>query len=286
VKLLDRLSALLQALLPQHTLARVVYVLARARTRWLKNLLIRAFVRAFAVDLGDAEHTEPTAYPTFNAFFTRALRPAARPLPASPELLACPVDGTVSQAGEIDGDRLFQAKGQRYALRALLADDAALAAQFGDGSFATIYLAPHNYHRIHMPAAGTLREMIYVPGRLYSVNAGTERAIAGLFARNERVLCLFDTAAGPLAVVLVGALIVGSMQTAWHGEVRAAPRQIRRWSYAEPRPQLGRGAELGRFNVGSTVILLYGPGRVQWDPAIRAGAPVRLGQVLGRCSDS
>jgi phosphatidylserine decarboxylase len=282
VSVVDRISAWLQGVLPQHTLARIVYALARSRTPWLKNVLIRAFVRAFHVDLSDAELTEPTAYPTFNAFFTRALAPGARALPVAPELLACPVDGAISQAGAIDGERLFQAKGQGYTLRALLADDVALAERFRDGSFATIYLAPHNYHRIHMPDAGTLRETIYVPGRLYSVNAGTARAVPSLFARNERVVCLFDTAAGPLALVLVGALIVGSMETVWQGEIRARPRRVTRWPCVEPRLELARGAELGRFNVGSTVIVLYARARVQWDRAIRAGAPVRLGQLLGR----
>jgi len=276
----DDARVLAQRLLPQHAIARVVHALARAQTVWLKNALIRAFAHAFRVDLSDAVVTHATDYPTFNAFFTRALAPGARPPTDDVRVLACPVDGTVSQAGVSAGETLLQAKGQPYSLTALLAGDAALAARFHDGAFATLYLAPHNYHRIHMPCAGTLEEMIFVPGSLYSVNAATERAIPGLFARNERVVCLFDTAAGPMVVVLVGALIVGSMETVWHGEVRATPRQITRWRY-DASVRLERGDELGRFNVGSTVIVLCARGRVRWDAAIRAGENVRVGQPLG-----
>jgi phosphatidylserine decarboxylase len=224
---------------------------------------------------------EPTAYPTFNAFFTRALAPGARTQSDGPDLLACPVDGAVSEAGPIVRDRLVQAKGQAYSVGALLAGDTGLASAFADGSFATFYLAPHDYHRIHMPLAGRLSEMIYVPGRLYSVNAATERIVPELFARNERVICVFDTVAGPLALVLVGALIVGSVETVWHGEVRGESRNVRRWRYDEPM-RLARGDEVGRFNVGSTVVVLCARGRVSLDESIRAGARVRVGQPLGR----
>lgn len=271
---------LLQALLPQHAIARVVHRLARVETRWLKNALIRAFVRAFAVDMREAALAEPTAYPTFNAFFTRALAPGARMQSDEPDLLACPVDGTVSEAGPIVRDRLLQAKGQTYSVSALLAGDVGLAGAFADGSFATFYLAPHDYHRIHMPLAGRLSEMTYVPGRLYSVNAATERIVPGLFARNERVICVFETVAGPLALVLVGALIVGSVETIWHGEVRGESRSVRHWRYEEP-VRLARGDEVGRFNVGSTVIVLCARGRVSLEQSIRAGTRVRVGQPLG-----
>jgi len=276
----DHAFALLQALLPQHLIARCVHGVARRKTPWLKNMLIRLFIRAFDVDLREAIIREPTDFVSFNAFFTRALAPGTRPAPAAPNVLACPVDGAVSTAGIINGDRLFQAKGHDYSLRALLAGDAALAERFRNGCFATMYLAPRDYHRVHMPITGRLREMIYVPGRLYSVNARTERTVRGLFARNERVICLFDSLAGPLAVVFVGALIVGSVETAWHGEVRTRPRRIERWRY-DPAVPVERSAEIGRFNVGSTVIVLCTPGRVRWDAAIREGAVLRVGQALG-----
>jgi phosphatidylserine decarboxylase len=280
VSFADRASALAQALLPHHLIARCVHWLARRKTPWLKNALIRAFIRAFDVDLRESIIREPADFVSFNAFFTRALAPGVRPLPEAPEILACPVDGGVSAAGSIRGDRLFQAKGHEYSLRALLAGDAALAERFRDGSFATMYLAPRDYHRIHMPIQARLREMIYVPGRLYSVNARTERTVRGLFARNERVICLFEGPAGPLALILVGALIVGSVETVWHGEVRARPRRIERWRYDTPA-LIERGAEVGRFNVGSTVIVLCARGRIRWDAAIREGATVRVGQALG-----
>lgn len=278
----DQAFALLQRLLPQHALARSVHRLARVRTPWVKNALIRGFVRAYGVDMRDAVLQDPAAYPSFNAFFTRALVPGARPLPAAAESLACPVDGTVSAAGVIEGERLLQAKGRSYTLSALLAGDGGCAERFRGGHYVTLYLAPRDYHRIHMASAGTLEEMRYVPGRLYSVNARTERAVPGLYARNERVVCLFDTTAGSMALVLVGALIVGSIETVWHGEVRRAGRGVERWRYAGD-VRLERGAELGRFNVGSTVILLCARGRVEWDRTLGAGLRVRQGQPLGRC---
>jgi len=279
LSLADRCNVLAQGLLPQHAIARVVHALARAQAPWLKNAMIGAFVRAYGVDMSEAAIEDPTAYPSFNAFFTRALAPGVRPGADAHDVLACPVDGAVSQAGTADGERLLQAKGHTYTLSALLAGDAELAASFCDGAFATLYLAPRDYHRIHMPIAGKLVQMVYVPGDLYSVNAATERAIPGLFARNERVICIFDTAAGPMAVVLVGALIVGSIETVWHGEVRATPRRITRWRY--DHVPMERGAELGRFNVGSTVIVLFARGRVHWNEAVRTGAHVRVGQALG-----
>jgi phosphatidylserine decarboxylase len=279
--LLERIAAGAQALLPQHAIARVVYALARARVRWLKDALIGAFVRAYGVDMREADPPDARAYPTFNAFFTRPLAAGARTWTPAPDAIASPVDGAVSMAGVVDGERLLQAKGHAYTLTALLAGDAALAERFRDGAFATIYLAPRDYHRIHMPVDGALVEMLHVPGRLYSVNAATERAVPGLFARNERAICVFDTGIGPLALVLVGALIVGCVETVWHGEVRSAHGRVERWRYPE-RPRFARGAEVGRFNVGSTVIVLCGRGAVEWDPALVPGAPLRLGQAIGR----
>ncbi|MBV6424668.1 MAG: Phosphatidylserine decarboxylase proenzyme [Steroidobacteraceae bacterium] len=280
-----RLFVALQYLLPQHGLSRLVHALARARTHWVKNGLIRAFLRGFSPDLSDALETDPYAYPSFNAFFTRALRADTRPVAADAAAVASPVDGTVSECGPIRGDRLLQAKGHDYTLGTLLAGRESLAARFEGGRFATIYLAPWNYHRIHMPLAGTLAETWYVPGRLFSVNQVTAAHVAGLFARNERVICAFDGPA-PFALVLVGALNVGSMETVWHGEITPRrPRELSRLdselpALAPPRT-LEKGAEMGRFNMGSTVILLLPPGHAEWDTGLSAGRSVRVGERIG-----
>lgn len=280
-----RLFVALQYLLPQHTLSRLVHALARARMRWIKDGLIRAFMRGFSPDLADAIEPDPFAYPTFNAFFTRALRADTRPVDGDELAIVSPVDGTVSECGPIRGDRLLQAKGHDYTLGALLAGREALARRFEGGRFATIYLAPWNYHRIHLPLAARLDEAWYVPGRLFSVNQVTAARVAGLFARNERVICTFDGAM-PFALVLVGALNVGSMETVWHGEVTPRrPRDLTNLTagdapLAAPRA-LAKGAEMGRFNMGSTVIVLLPPGRAEWDAAITAGRSVRVGERIG-----
>jgi phosphatidylserine decarboxylase len=281
---MDKLFVLLQYVLPQHALSRLVHRVTRIRARWFKDALIRGFVRLFRVDMSDAAAAGPEAFEHFNAFFTRRLRDGTRPLPKSPGEVACPVDGTVSQAGELDGGEVLQAKDRRYTAADLLGDrrDAAL---FDGGSFATIYLAPYNYHRIHMPLDGKLTHMRFLPGKLFSVNAATVSSVARLFARNERVACCFDTAAGAMAMVLVGALNVGSIETVWAGEV--APRQPRQpavFDYGNEVIRLERGAEMGRFNMGSTVILLFPKGAVDLSDCMTAGAKVRVGQVLGRTS--
>jgi phosphatidylserine decarboxylase len=282
----SRLFVTLQHLLPQHALSSVVRGATRVRVPWFKDALIGAFLRGYRPDLSDAAVPDPRAYESFNAFFTRALRADARPITAGVEALACPVDGTVSQAGPIEGDQLFQAKGHPYSLEALLAGAApGWARRFRDGRFATIYLAPYNYHRIHMPNDGTLQEAWHVPGRLFSVNAATAAAVPGLFARNERVVLLFEGDCGPFAVILVGALFVGSMDTVWHGEV--TPRTGRIATRLELNPAghpltLPKGAELGRFNMGSTVILLYGAGRAELAADCVPGRIVRLGESIGR----
>ncbi len=280
-----RLFVLLQHLLPQHFLSRVVLRLTRSRIRPLKSALIGSFVRHFRPDMREALEGDPHSYPTFNAFFTRALRPHARPCAPDPLALASPVDGTISQIGALDGSRIVQAKGHDYSVEALLAGAAERARRFAGGSFATLYLAPYNYHRIHMPLEGELRAAWFIPGRLFSVNATTAAAVPGLFARNERVVLLFQS--GPLewALVMVGALFVGSMSTVWHGDV--APRAARGVSElpvtGEHAPlRLARGAELGRFNMGSTVILLLPPRAVDWSADIGAGQVIRVGQTLGR----
>ena len=274
----------LQHVLPQHLISRVVMGATRMTFPPVKNALIRAFIRGFRPDLSDAQLADPLAYPSFNAFFTRALKPGSRPLSGDAGTLVSPVDGTISQLGRIDGAQLLQAKGHGYGLDALLAGAAAnWSGKFRDGSFATIYLAPYNYHRVHMPADGTLREAWYVPGRLFSVNARTAAEVSGLFARNERVVLLFEGNAGPFAVILVGALNVGSMDTVFHGAV--APRRPRRVTML-PLPAardafLARGAEVGRFNMGSTVILLFGADRVRLAPSLAAGQPIQMGAELG-----
>lgn len=277
------LFVLLQYLLPQHAISRLMHVFTRLRVRWIKNAFTRWFIGHFGIDMSEAAEEDYRAYPDFNHFFTRALKPGARPLAREPGSVLCPVDGTVSQAGHIQGEALFQAKGHTFSLRALLGGSERWAQQFRNGEFATLYLSPRDYHRIHMPLTGTLKEMIHVPGRLFSVNPFTTRKVPGLFARNERVACLFDTEAGPMGLVLVGAINVASIETVWQGVITPpAGKRLRFWDYPERNVVLEAGAELGRFNMGSTVIVLFGPERVEWDKRIVADATVRMGERLGR----
>ncbi|MDE2348709.1 MAG: phosphatidylserine decarboxylase [Gammaproteobacteria bacterium] len=275
----SRLFVALQYALPQHTLSRLVRAATRVRTRWFKNALTRGFLRLYRVDLGEAAVADPFAYGSFNEFFTRALAPAARPIAAGADTVTSPVDGTVSEFGAIDGDRLIQAKGRSYTLGELLAG-CDWARRFQGGAFATIYLAPHDYHRIHMPCDGRLAETVFVPGRLFSVNAATARSVPRLFARNERVLTLFDGGRGAFALVLVGALNVSSIATVWTGDIApAGPRVVRR--LPSPRLCLAKGAELGRFNMGSTVILLFEPGRLRFAPDFAVGTRLYMGRAIG-----
>jgi phosphatidylserine decarboxylase len=283
--LADRLFVASQYLLPQHTLSRFVYYATRSRSVWFKNCIIRSFVRGFRPAMADALEPEPTRYATFNEFFTRALRPGARTPARDANALLAPVDGAVSEAGAIRDGRLLQAKGFDYTLAALLANDGDWTAQFAHGEFATFYLAPYDYHRVHMPAAGTLREAWYVPGRLFSVNARMAAAVPRLFARNERVVCCFAAKHYRFAVILVGALHVGSISTVWHGEV--TPRRPRHITRLSPLPEaapltLPAGAELGRFNMGSTVIVLCSTGAASWDASLGAGRIVRMGERIGQ----
>jgi phosphatidylserine decarboxylase len=274
----------LQHLLPQHGISRLVLALTRSRSPAFKNALIRLFVRGFKPDMSDAELTDPTAYPSFNEFFTRALREGARPIDPDPSAIVSPVDGTVSEAGSLTRDRLVQAKGHQYTLRALLAGNEAWERSFTGGSFATIYLAPYNYHRIHMPLPGELRESFYVPGKLFSVNRTTAQLVPGLFSINERVFCGFDAGGTPWAIILVGALNVGSMATVWHGDV--TPRKLREVTALPVTDALSplalpKGAEMGRFNMGSTIILLLPPGACTWNDRLVAGRTLRLGERIG-----
>ena len=278
--LLDRLSTTLLRILPQHLLAAGMYRLMRAKTPWLKDLLIRQISRRYGVDMSEAEQPVPNVYSTFNAFFTRALKPDARPI--AEDAVVSPADGTISQIGTIDGDRLVQAKGHDFDLPALLAGDKHTAGAFRDGLFATIYLSPKDYHRVHMPLSGTLESMTLVPGDLFSVSDATTQLVPGLFARNERVICHFSTALGPMAVILVGAIFVGSMETVWHGEVRAGRGEPTKWVYrGDQRRQFTSGDEMGRFNMGSTVIVLLPKQAATWTEGLGPGSSVRMGQALG-----
>ena len=274
-----RLFVWFQYVLPQHGLSRLVLAATRVRAPWFKNWIIRGFLKLYRVDMSEAAESDPYRYGSFNEFFTRALKSGARAVASDAAAIASPVDGCVSEAGIIHGGRLLQAKGRYYGLTDLLAAQP-WASRFEGGSFATIYLAPFNYHRVHMPLGGELRETVYVPGRLFSVNTVTAQHVPGLFARNERVLTLFDTVYGQFALVLVGALNVGSMATVWAGDITPAVRRVVTKVPAPPTT-LAKGAELGRFNMGSTVILLFEPNRARWQPQVRAGSLVRLGQSLG-----
>ncbi|MDO5288818.1 MAG: archaetidylserine decarboxylase [Pseudomonadota bacterium] len=281
----DRLAVLPQYLLPKRLLTELAGRAASARLGDLTHAAIRRFVARYGVDMSEAANPDITSYASFNDFFTRPLREGARPLAQADYV--CPVDGAISQFGPIERGQIFQAKGHHYSATALLAGDAELAAQFDDGQFATLYLSPRDYHRIHMPCAGRLLRMSYVPGELFSVNPATARGVPGLFARNERVVCVFDTVRGPFVLVLVGATIVGSMATVWHGVVNP-PRgqEVTSWYYDEndetPGVQLAQGDEMGRFLLGSTVVLLWPHGTLRFNPAWAPGGPVRMGQMMGR----
>ena len=277
----DRIFATFQSLLPTRALSAFMFRVAQVRAKPFKNALMRWFLHKYAVDLEEAEWSRVDNYEHFNAFFTRALKPGLRPQPAAANILSSPVDGAISQVGPIRQGQIFQAKGHSYSAAALLADEE-LAQNFYGGSFSTIYLAPHDYHRVHMPCIGRLRSWAYVPGRLFSVNPSTARSVPGLFARNERMVAIFDTQFGPLALVMVGAIIVGGIETVWSGQL--TPPHLRNVppTYYQPMQPLllQRGSELGRFHMGSTVILLAPPGALTWDPALAAGQEVRLGQSL------
>ncbi len=275
----DRLAVLPQYLLPKQALTALAGRIAGAEAGALTTRLIRWFVGRYGVNMAEAAEPDIAQYPSFNAFFTRALKPGARPLADAPWV--CPVDGAISQIGPLDGERLVQAKGHHYTATALVGGDAALAREFNGGHFATLYLSPRDYHRIHMPADGRLRRMIHVPGELFSVNPTTARGVPGLFARNERVVCVFDGDTAPFVMVLVGATIVGSMATTWHGVVNP-PRSglLREWNYASGDVSLVRGQEMGRFLLGSTVVMLFPPGPLSFNPNWAPGGAIRMGEAM------
>ena len=277
----DRLAVLPQYLLPKKLVTQLAGRFASAELGGVTQAAISRFVAHYGVDMSEAAEPDITRYASFNDFFTRALRAGARPLADADYV--CPVDGAISQFGAIERDQIFQAKGHHYSTCALLAGDTALAAEFEHGQFATIYLSPKDYHRIHMPCAGRLQRMVYVPGDLFSVNPTTARAVPGLFARNERVVSLFDTARGPFVLVLVGATIVGSMATVWHGVVTPPrPGEIKRWDYTNQPVELAKGAEMGRFLLGSTVVLLWPKGTLKFNPEWAPGGAVRMGEAMGK----
>ena len=277
----DKIFILLQHILPQHMLSRLVGKLANCRVNWVKSTFIKTFAKQYNVNMSEAVEESLDAYPDFNSFFTREIKLDRRPL-ADCDIVS-PADGAISQLGPIDHGRIFQAKGRGYALATLLGGHNDLAEEFINGSFATVYLSPKDYHRVHMPVTGTLRETIFVPGDLYSVNQTTAEGVDNLFARNERLVAIFDTEFGPMAMVLVGAMIVAGIETVWTGQV--APQEPKTWRIDHnPAPQepvvLEKGAEMGRFKLGSTVILLFGKDAINWRENLQAGSPVNLGHAF------
>ena len=283
----ERVAVAAQHLLPKQALTRLAGALARMRGGASTTAVIRWFIQRYGVNMAEAAEPDPAAYATFNDFFTRALKPGARPLVgAAQAALLCPVDGAISQFGAVAGDQIFQAKGHRYSTSALVGGDGALAAHFHGGHFATLYLSPKDYHRIHMPCAGRLLRMVHVPGDLFSVNPATARGVPGLFARNERVVCVFEGTEGallgqPWVLVLVGATIVGSMATVWHGLVNPPrPGTLRQWAYQDQAVHLAAGAEMGRFLLGSTVVMLFPAGPLTFDVSWKPGGAIRMGQRM------
>lgn len=279
----DKLFVLSQYITPQLGVSNLAGRLAdNDRSPALKNRVIKWFIGRYGVDMSEAAEPNPEAYATFNDFFTRELKPGIRPLADGEKTLVSPVDGAISQLGQVTGDRVFQAKGQSFSLSELLGGEEATTAPFADGEFSTIYLSPKDYHRIHMPMAGTLRQMIHVPGKLFSVNPVTAENVPNLFARNERVVCIFDTASGPMALVLVGAMIVGSVETRWAGVVVPGSRQVTSTLYeGEQAISFDKGEEMGRFRLGSTVIVVMPKGAVSWNSNQVAGKTVRMGEAFG-----
>ena len=281
----DKFLALLFYILPHHAISYLMYMLSRIRLRPVKNLIIRTYTRLHPVNMKEAVEEDMFAYESLNAFFTRALKPECRPFDEDKSHWISPVDGAVSQARKIKDGRIFQAKGHDYSLLELVGGDTDMAKTFANGSFATLYLSPRDYHRIHMPASGRLKHMQYIPGRLFSVATFVVNHIPRLFARNERVVCHFDTDQGPMAMILVGAINVSAMETVWHGPITSEAKRIKRFDYSDRNIELERGAEMGRFNLGSTVIVLATEA-MQIADSIRTGAEVRLGQTLAIPADN
>jgi phosphatidylserine decarboxylase len=277
----QKILALLFYILPHHAISMLMFLGARIRWTPAKNMIIRIYTNLNPVKMHEAVEEDMFAYESLNAFFTRALKPECRPFDNNSDSWLCPVDGAVSQAQAIKDGRVFQAKGHDYSLLELLGGDETLAATFKDGNFATLYLSPRDYHRIHMPATGRLKSMRYIPGRLFSVATFVVENIPRLFARNERCVCYFETEQGPMVMILVGAINVSAMETVWHGLINSEAKRIRYFDYSAQDITLQRGDEMGRFNLGSTVIVLS-TGKMQIDSSITAGSEIKLGQCLAR----
>jgi len=282
VSLWDKLITLPQYLIPQHSLSVLMHRLTQSKVTWFKNAFINFIIAKYKVNIAEAAQTDLSSFNSFNAFFTRELREGVRPIAAGEAVITSPVDGAISQLGPINNGEIIQAKGRQYRVLELLGGDENLAAQFEQGEFATIYLSPRDYHRIHMPLTGTLTQMRYVPGKLFSVNPRTARTVPDLFARNERVVTMFDTESGPIVMVLVGAIFVGSMETVWSGQITPPyGKEIQNWHYeGDDAIQLKKGQEMGRFNMGSTVVMLLPKQASKFSEDLKAEMPIKLGQAM------
>jgi phosphatidylserine decarboxylase len=279
----EALTTLPQYVLPHHALSSMMSKLTHCENTTWKNLFIKQIIKHYGVNMDEAQEPDINTYLSFNHFFTRELKPGVRPLSTERNAIVCPADGAVSQAGDITDGKIFQAKGKSFTATDLLGGDAARAEPFNNGVFTTIYLSPKDYHRLHMPLTGTLREMVHIPGRLFSVNTATTNSVPGLFARNERVAVIFDTEAGPMALILVGAIFVSSIETVWHGVVTPPSiTGVQSWRYGDNAPTLNIGEEMGRFNMGSTIIVLFGEDKAKWDTEFKADKSVKLGELIGQ----
>ncbi len=281
----EALTTLPQYILPHHFLSGLMSKFTHSELKVWKNFMIKQIIKFYGVNMSEAKEQDINNFASFNHFFTRELKQGARPIATDEKAIACPADGAVSQAGMIEQGKIFQAKGKSFSAMELLGGDADRAKPFENGTFTTIYLSPKDYHRLHMPFKGTLTEMVHIPGRLFSVNTATTNSVPGLFARNERVACLFDTEIGPMALILVGAIFVSSIETTWHGVVTPPSiESVRTWHYQENAPVIEKGQEMGRFNMGSTIIVLFGQDKVKWDANFKANKLVKLGELIGTAS--
>lgn len=279
----DQLFAFVQHITPQKALSRLVGRIAECTNPVVKRAFIGPFIKKYNVDMSEAVNEDAFSYRNFNDFFTRAIKPELRPIASGEDTIVCPADGAISQLGNIEYGTIYQAKGHRYSLTELLGGDASLSNLFADGKFATVYLSPRDYHRVHMPLTGRLVKTIHVPGKLFSVNKVTAEQIPNVFARNERTVCIFETEAGPMAVILVGAMIVASIETVWTGQVTPFSKQVQTWDYQElANITLEKGAEMGRFKLGSTAIVLFGKDAVEWASHLDAESQTRMGMAFGQ----
>ncbi len=278
----ETLTTLPQYILPHHFLSRLMSKFTHSEIKLWKNLIINQIIKFYGVNMSEAKEQDINNFTSFNHFFTRELKSNVRPVTNDEDAIACPADGAVSQAGLIEQGKIFQAKGKSFSAVDLLGGDEARAKPFENGNFTTIYLSPKDYHRLHMPVTGKLTEMIHIPGRLFSVNNATANSVNGLFARNERVACLFDTEFGPMALILVGAIFVSSIETTWHGVVTPPTiSTVQSWKYSENETVIAKGKEMGRFNMGSTIIVLFAKDNINWNADLTAGETVELGEKIG-----